>query len=114
MKINNKVYDVLKYLAVVGLPALATFVFTLGPIWEMSHVDQVAKTIVAVNTLLGALILVNQVRYNNSEAKYDGFIDPVTANSQTSTTALALKGDEYDVMNQKDVLLRVKQHDPII
>lgn len=114
MKINNKVYDFLKYLAVVGLPALATFVFTVGPIWDFSHVDQIAKTIVAINTLLGALILLNQVKYNNSDERFDGVIDPVAANTQTSTQALHLKVDEYDAMNEKALVLRVKQHDPVI
>ena len=114
MKLPNGVYDVLKYLALIGLPAFGSFWMVVGGIWNIGHTDEVVKTIVAVATLLGALLVLNQVRWNNSDAKYDGVIDPVTANTQTSDTALNLKVDEYDAANQKDLVLKVKQQDPPI
>ena len=33
MKLSNKIYDVLKYVAIIGLPALAIFWKTLAPVW---------------------------------------------------------------------------------
>lgn len=107
MKINNNVYDVLKYLAQVGLPALATFVFTVGPIWNLGHTDEIAKTIVAVNVLLGALLVLNQVKYNNSDVRFDGTIDPYYADQVTSPAALNVKNPDR-AQEKKEVLLKVR------
>lgn len=76
MKLPNGVYDVLKYVAQVGLPALATMVMSLGAVWGWDLTDQVVKSIVAVNVGLGALLVLNQVGYNRSDAKYDAVLDP--------------------------------------
>lgn len=74
MKINDKVYDVLKYVAQVGLPALAVFILAIGPVWDLPKYQEIGTTVVAFNTFLGALLLLNQVRYNASDAKYDGVL----------------------------------------
>jgi hypothetical protein len=69
MKINQKLYDVLKYLALVGLPAVASFIMVVGAssVWDWSHVDQIVKTIVAFDTLLGALLLINSAQYTKDQ-----------------------------------------------
>lgn len=74
MNLSNKTYDIIKYLALVGLPAVATFVAAIGVIWGFDYTDQVVKSIVAFSTLLGALTVVNKAVYNRSDAKYDGEI----------------------------------------
>lgn len=111
MKFPDHIYDILKYLAQVGLPALATLVFSLGPIWDLPNADEITKTIVAVNVFLGALLVLNQVRWNNSDEKYDGTIDPAHANAQTSSEALSLKSEPNDLLGQKEVLLKVRPED---
>ena len=70
MKMNNKLYDVLKWLALQGLPALGTFYFGLSGIWGLPYGEQIVGTIVLVDTLLGAFLGV-------SKAKYDKLIDEV-------------------------------------
>lgn len=107
MKINNKVYDVLKYLAQVGLPALATFVFTLGPIWDIPEVDPIAKTIVAINVLLGALLVLNQIKYNSSDERFDGTINPAVADAVTFPDVLSVDKPN-EAQEQKAVLLKVE------
>lgn len=111
MTINNKVYDLLKYLAQIGLPALATFVFTLGPIWDMPRTEDVSQTIVAINVLLGALLVLNQIKYNNSDEKYDGTIDPYPANNATDDSVLSLRHSRgyIPAFPKKEVLLKVQQ-----
>lgn len=52
----DKVYDVLKWLALLAIPALALFVNTVGPVWGMPHVDEVVTTLNALGTLVGVLI----------------------------------------------------------
>lgn len=64
MKISNKVYDILKWIALVVLPAIATFYFAIASIWSLPYAEQVVGTITAIDTLLGALIGVSSVNYN--------------------------------------------------
>lgn len=64
MKISNKVYDILKWVALVVLPAIGTFYFAIASIWGLPYAEQVVGTITAIDTLLGALIGVSSVNYN--------------------------------------------------
>lgn len=66
MQMNNKVYDVLKWVALVILPAIATFWSALSVIWGWPYGEQIVGTIVAVDTLLGAVLGISSVKYNNS------------------------------------------------
>lgn len=66
MKLNNKIYDVLKYVAIIGLPALAIFWKTLAPVWGWPFIDEVEITITAAAALLGALLCISNVSYKNS------------------------------------------------
>lgn len=61
---SDKVYNVLKYIAMIALPALALFVQTVFAIWGIPYGEQISATIVAINALLGALIGVSTIGYN--------------------------------------------------
>lgn len=63
----NRVYDVLKWVAIIVLPALAVFVKTVFPVWNWPMADQISTTIMAVDVLLGALIGVSTAKYNSKE-----------------------------------------------
>lgn len=71
MIMSNKVYDVLKFIAQIVLPALATFYLTLAGIWGLPFGEQVSGTIMAVDTLLGAVLMISSNKYNkeNEEEK---------------------------------------------
>jgi hypothetical protein len=64
MKLSNKLYDVLKYIALIALPALATLYFALAEIWGLPYGTEVVATITAVDTFLGVLIGVSAAKYN--------------------------------------------------
>lgn len=51
---NDKLYDILKQLAQLWLPALATLYAALAGIWGFPYGDQIVGTIVAINTFIGA------------------------------------------------------------
>ena len=68
MIFSDKVYDVLKWVAIVCLPALSTFVVVLGRIWSWGDIAvSVAQTITAVAVLLGALLGVSAIQYNKGK-----------------------------------------------
>lgn len=68
MIMNSKVYDVLKFIAQIVLPAIATFYLTLAGIWGLPFGEQVSATVMAVDTLLGAILMIS----SNAYAKQNG------------------------------------------
>lgn len=65
MKMSNKLYDILKALCTIILPAIATFIFTLEQIWNFGiPAGEIVATITAVCTLIGALIGISSATYN--------------------------------------------------
>lgn len=63
---KNKTYDVLKYIAMVVLPALGTLYFALASIWGLPYGEQIVGTITAIDTFLGAILMISTSKYNNS------------------------------------------------
>ena len=68
MKMSNKVYDILKWIALIFLPAFAVFYGAVGPVWGWFRPDDMVYTIVAVDTFLGALLGVSTAAYNKGGA----------------------------------------------
>lgn len=67
MKMSNKVYDILKFIAQLLLPALATLWATLGKIWNWPLVTEIAATICAIDTFLGALLGISSAQYKKDQ-----------------------------------------------
>ena len=64
MKIPDKLYDILKWLVIIVLPALATLYAALSAVWAWPYSDQVVTTITAVDTFLGAVLCLSTATYN--------------------------------------------------
>ena len=63
MSFNNKVYNILKWVALILLPALSTLIMSLGDIWGLECKNQICLTITAVDTFLGALLAISTAAY---------------------------------------------------
>lgn len=61
---SNKAYDVAKYIAMIGLPALITFYASVAAVWALPHTEEVVVTMAAVNTFLGTLLGLSTHKYN--------------------------------------------------
>ena len=66
MKMSNKVYDVLKWIAMYLLPAFGTLYFALSGVWNLPYGEQVVGTITAVDTFLGVLLGISTAQYNKN------------------------------------------------
>lgn len=64
---SNKVYDILKYIAQIVLPALATLYFGLAGIWDLPYGEEVVGTITAIDTFLGVLLGISSANYKNAQ-----------------------------------------------
>ena len=67
MKISNKVYDVLKWIAQYFLPALGTLYSALSTIWGFPYGEQVVGTITAIDAFLGAILGLSSATYYKNE-----------------------------------------------
>ena len=63
MKMTNRTYDILKWIALLLLPALATFYAAIAAVWGLPYTEQVVGTITAVDTLLGTLLKISADKY---------------------------------------------------
>ena len=60
---SNKVYDSLKWIALVVFPAIATLFSAISMIWGIPYGEQITSTIIAIDTALGAILGVSSVKY---------------------------------------------------
>lgn len=66
MKLNDKTYDTLKWIAMYLLPAAGTLYFSLAGIWGLPCGEQVVGTITAVDTFLGVILGISTAQYNKA------------------------------------------------
>ena len=71
MKISNKTYDILKWIAQLLLPALGTLYFALASTWGLPYADQVVGTITAIDTFLGVILGLSTAQYNKNAVRSD-------------------------------------------
>jgi hypothetical protein len=67
VKLSNKLYDILKWVTMIVIPALATAYVGLASIWAWPFADEIAKTAAVVCTLLGALLGISTAQYNKDK-----------------------------------------------
>ena len=67
MKLNNRVYDALKWVALILIPALATLYFALSGIWGFPFGEQIVGTLTAIDTFLGTLLGISTLNYNKNK-----------------------------------------------
>lgn len=69
MKLNDRVYDVLKWVALVALDAVGLFYKTLASIWSLPLGDEVIATCAALSLLVGTLIGISNAQYNKTKGE---------------------------------------------
>lgn len=62
--LDERVYKILKYVAQIVLPAVATLYFALAGIWGFPYGEEIVGTITAVDTFLGVLLGISTATYN--------------------------------------------------
>lgn len=66
MKLSNKAYDILKWIAQLLLPAVATLYFALAGIWDFPYGEQIVGTITAIDTFLGVILGISTAQYKKA------------------------------------------------
>lgn len=102
-------YNRLKFLVQVLLPAFSSLYFGLGAIWGLPAADKVVGTCALLATFLGALIFVSARTYANSDARFDGNVVDEGINPETGKQlySLQVSGDPVEkIQNQKQLILK--------
>ena len=69
MKLNGKVYDVLKWVAILLLPALGKLILGVFGTWGIPYGPQIADTLRDVQVFLGAILAIDSIRYKSAQNK---------------------------------------------
>ena len=64
---SNRVYDILKFIAQIVLPAIGALYFALAKIWGLPYGTEFVGTIAAIDTFLGACLGISTAQYNAKE-----------------------------------------------
>lgn len=67
MKMNNKTYDILVWVAQIVLPAVGTLYFALAGIWGFPYGEEILGTISAIDVFLGTILKISNVSYNKTK-----------------------------------------------
>jgi len=105
--VSPKLYDRLKFLALVLLPALSTLYFTLGTIWGLPAIEQVIGSVAAIDTFLGLLLRISSNTYNSSAARYAGELNVVGREDGGQDFQLALNLQPEDLLTRKEIVFKV-------
>lgn len=68
-KMSNKTYDILKWIALVVIPAICVLYTAVGEIWTIPNVTKVVATIVAFNTCLGTILGISSSNYKKNNTQ---------------------------------------------
>lgn len=63
----DKVYDILKAIAMIVLPALGTLYFALAGIWGWPYAEEIVGTITAIDLFLGTILGISTMQYKKTQ-----------------------------------------------
>lgn len=109
---SNGVYDWLRHISQITLPAVGTLYFAIAQIWGFPNGEEVVGTIIAVDAFMGLLLSVSSKTYKNSEAKYDGSIDVEQQEDDTKLFSLSLNSDPEELETKTEVVFKVNPSQP--
>lgn len=96
MKLSDKAYDILKWLAMYFIPALGTLYFALAQIWGLPYGQEIVGTLSAVDTFLAVLLGISKSNYPG-----DGQIMMDSSSPETNSYRIVLNDETLDAIKDK-------------
>lgn len=69
MKLNDKIYDILKWISLIALDAIGVAYESLATVWGLPFGDEVMKTCTIISILIGTLIGISTYNYNKKASE---------------------------------------------
>ncbi len=79
MKMSNKTYDTLVWVAQIFLPALATLCVGLSKLWCLQYGAEIGGTIMLFDVFLGSCLMISNVEYKNRDFEAEGLAELLEA-----------------------------------
>lgn len=71
----DKIYNLLKWLCIIVLPALAKLIVGVFSIWNIPYGPQISDTITYVALFLGAVLCISQIGYDKVQSAIDAGVE---------------------------------------
>lgn len=110
MQISNKLYNYLKPIALIWLPALSTLYLSLADLWHLGYKVEISGTIMAIDTFLGVVLGLSSSAYYKSDRPYDGTLE-VSKVDSSQIHQLEISTPPEDLQTQDQVTFRVNRVD---
>jgi len=107
MRLTNQAYNVLKWIAQLLLPGLATLYFALSSIWGLPYGEQIVGTITAIDAFLGVLLGLSTAAYKKSDASSDGTLLINMQDPSKDVYRLQLNNDITELANKTAITLKI-------
>jgi len=101
-------YDRLKWLAQIGLPAVGALYFALSGTLMLPASEQVVGTVVALDTFLGVLLGLSTASYNKTDLPFSGSLNVFEPEEGKKLYQLELNGDPSELEKQSAVIFKVE------
>lgn len=96
MMLSNRVYDALKWITLVLLPAIGVFYLAMANTWGFPYGTEVVSTIAAIDLFLAALLGISTNKFNITNPMYRLNLVKLVDNSKT--TAWVLPTNMYEFL----------------
>jgi len=106
--ITGKLYEFLKFVAQILLPALGTLYLTLAALWNLPSPEAVSGSVLAVDTFLGGVLHISSSNYKNSEEKFDGDLVVASKADGKKSATFQFNQDPAEWGDRTEVIFRVK------
>lgn len=106
MRVSNRTYDILKYIAQYVLPALGTLYFALSAIWGLPYGEQIVGTITAVDAFLGVLLGISTSAYKKEDHS-DGIMVVDTTDPTKDVYRMELNSEPEVLASKSEVTFKV-------
>ena len=112
MQLNNKLYDNLKWITLILLPATSAAYFSLSSVLNLPAAEQVVGTIAVVTTFLGAVLGLSTQSYNNSDQKFDGVMRVDTSDPEKDLFTFELYQAPDGFPDKDQLTFKVSKNSP--
>lgn len=106
--LSDSVYNFLKPVTTIVLPAAGSLYFGLAGIWNLPNADKVVGTIAVLTTFFGVILGLSTKSYNNSDSKYDGTLE-VHETPEKIAYLIDVTKDPVGLARKTEVTLKVQE-----
>jgi hypothetical protein len=106
---DPKVYDVLKFIALVGLPGVGSVYFVIAELFDLAPIraEGVLGVILFIEGFLGLVLFVSSTKYKNSDARFSGSIN-VSETETKLVYSLELNHDPEELKEKDEAIFRIQ------